>query len=50
MKRVLEILALLPTMFLLLSCEGDGPTPGPGPDPGKEDVLTPPEEVKSANV
>lgn len=50
MKRVLEILALLPTMFLLLSCEGNDPTPGPGPDPGKEDVLTPPEEVKSANV
>ena len=37
-------------MFLLLSCEGTDPTPGPGPDPGKEDVLTPPEEVKSANV
>ena len=37
-------------MFLLLSCEGNGPIPGPGPDPGKEDVLTPPEEVKSANV
>ena len=50
MKRILEILAVLPMMFLLLSCEGTDPTPGPGPDPGKEDVLTPPEEVKSANV
>ena len=37
-------------MFLLLSCEGADPTPEPGPDSGKEDVLTPPEDVKSANV
>ena len=50
MKRILEILAVLPMMFLLLSCEGSDPAPDPGTDPGKEDVLTPPEEVKSANV
>jgi hypothetical protein len=52
MKRICEILAILPMMFLLLSCEGTDPTPSPGPgqDPGKEDTLTPPDEVKSADV
>lgn len=50
MKRISEILAVLPMTFLLLSCEGTDPAPDPGTDPGKEDVLTPPEEVKSANV
>ena len=37
-------------MFLLLSCEDTGPTPGPGPDSENKDVLTPPEEIKAANV
>ena len=36
-------------MFLLNSCEGPV-TPDPEPDPGKEDTLTPPDEVKSSNV
>ena len=49
MKKICEILAVLPMMFLLNSCEGPV-TPDPEPDPGKEDTLTPPDEVKSANV
>ena len=49
MKRVHEILAVLSMMFLLNSCEGPV-TPDPEPDPGKEDTLTPPDEVKSSNV
>ena len=50
MKRILEILAVLPMMFLLLSCEGTDPTPGPDSGSGNDDVLSPPETVKSANV
>ena len=50
MKRIFEILAVLPMMFLLLSCEGTDPTPGPDSGSGNDDVLTPPETVKSANV
>ena len=50
MKRIYEILAVLPMMFLLLSCEDTGPTPGSGLDSENEDILTPPEEIKAANV
>lgn len=37
-------------MFLLLSCEGTDPTPAPDPGTDNEDLLTPPEEVKTSNV
>ena len=41
----------MPLMFLLNSCEGTEPTPTPTPNPGPgKEELTPPEEVKSANV
>lgn len=53
MKRILKLMALMPLAFLLNSCEGTEPTPGPesGPDTNTgTEALTPPEEVKSANV
>ena len=59
MKRIITIMALVPMMFLLNSCEGTGdpvekPDDGkdPGTDPGTEKVElpTPPETIKSANL
>lgn len=54
MKRILEILALVPVMFLLNSCEGTTPEPTPDPNPGtdsgKQELPAPPAEEKSSNV
>lgn len=54
MKRILEILALVPLMFLLNSCEGTEQTPTPDPDkeqgPGKQELPAPPSEEKASNI
>ena len=57
MKKIMTIMALVPMMFLLNSCEGtedpitnpdDGKDPGTGSE--KVELPTPPETVKSANL
>ena len=59
MKRIMTIMALVPMMFLLNSCEGtndpitdpdDGKDPGTGSGSDKVELPTPPETVKSANL
>ena len=59
MKRIMTIMAFVPMMFLLNSCEGtddpiknpdEGNDPGTGSGSGKVELPTPPETVKSANL
>ena len=53
MKRILEILAFMPLMFLLNSCEGTEPdsNSAAGSQPGGEvELPQPPEQEKTSNV
>lgn len=53
MKKLLEILAFMPMMFFLNSCEGTGPVPdnpGTGPGSGNVEIPEPPEQEKTSNV
>ena len=51
MKRILKIMALVPVMFLLNSCEGTNlNSDAPGPGNGNVEMPEPPEQEKSSNV
>ena len=53
MKRVLQLLALMPMMFLLNSCEGtepDGNGTEPGGTPEVPELPEPPADEKYSNV